>query len=255
MLFSSGGSAGIAITGLLQKMDLCEEEMGGVSIGSLFAFLLKADYIPEEILDLTMRADLDSFFVIDPLSIFDALQGKKLGFDNGERLRTFLNELRIKKRKGEWMRDYPGLRIFACHLVSRKLVEFNSSSNVKVVDALMASMCLPPVFEPISIKGELYVDGALIDGFPIHLMQSKRGVFLKKKQEFQFEKGFLSYMFYLFNIRDEPKEFGKDVIVLECDCDPLDDPATVRKKLLDVGLNSRQISETRRDQRCESQTK
>jgi NTE family protein len=44
---------------------------------------------------------------------------------------------------------------------------FNKKNDVKVVDAVLASMAVPAVFPPREIDGKLYVDGYLSSNLPL----------------------------------------------------------------------------------------
>ena len=236
LLLSSGGVNGIAIVGALQEIKYGWKEVSGVSIGALIAMLIAAGYIIEEIKDVMYKAELGQFFSIDPFTLWQMVQGDRLGIDSGALLRTTLQEMLLKKGKRSF-EDMPGLSVYAVNLRTRELVKFNKENPCNVVDAVMASMCLPPLFEPVRINGDLYVDGAAIDGFPIEDMTGEwTGIYLRRGNEF---KGLLSYLFYVLDIRDKKKDDiitkMTNVITIECSGGALQDIASVRERLFSDG--------------------
>jgi len=239
LLISSGGVNGIAVIGALQGLGMAEWKwkwVGGASIGALIAMLIAAGYIIEEIQDIMYKAELGQFFAIDPFTIWKIVAGDTLGLDSGALLRTKLQEMLFKKGKKSFD-DMPTLNVYAVNLRTRSLVKFNKDNPCDVVDAVMASMCLPPLFEPVLINGDLYVDGAVIDGFPMEDMTGEwTGIYLRRGNEF---KGLLSYLFYVLDIRDKKKDDlimkMKNVITIECSGGALQDIASVRERLFSDG--------------------
>ena len=234
--FSSGGVNGIAFIGALEELEKKRIERGkcmsGVSIGALFALLISAGYLLEEIRELACTVSLSDFFVLDPFNVLQSLGGGRLGFDSGALLRSKLEELLLKKGKGRSFTDFPNLQVYAVNLRTRSLVEFSKANPCDVIDAVMASMCLPPIFEPVRINGDLYIDGAVIDGFPFKETQGWIGLYLRRAQTFK--PDLLSYLFYVLDIRDE-KQLASNVISIDCDGGALQNIHLVRDKLLESG--------------------
>ena len=256
LLLSSGGVNGIAHFGVLEHVKKTFDEFHGVSIGALFAMLLSAGYILEEIRELVLTARLEDFFVLDPMRVLSVLTSSSssgssssgsasLGLDTGALLREKLRDLLFKKGKRTFD-DLPNLYVYAVNLRTRKLVKFCKENPCDLVDALMASMCLPPLFEPVSIGGDLYVDGAVIDGFPQQILEEDDvGIYLRKKGY----NSLLSYLFYILDIRETEKEeqLSKmpNVIIVDCVGSPIQDLSKVRRELIEAGnaAGKRWISE------------
>jgi NTE family protein len=236
LLLSSGGVNGIAHFGVLEHVRKSFDEFHGVSIGALFAMLLSAGYILEEIRELVLTARLEDFFVLDPMRVLSVLTSNTgLGLDTGALLREKLRDLLFKKGKRTFD-DLPTLNVYAVNLRTRKLVKFCKENPCDPVDALMASMCLPPLFEPVPINGDLYVDGAVIDGFPQQILEKDDlGIYLRKKGY----NSMLSYLFYILDIRETEKEEQllemPNVIIVDCVGSPLEDLGKVRRDLIEAG--------------------
>lgn len=237
LLLSSGGVNGIAHFGVLDVLPCQFDEYHGVSIGALFAMLLSAGYILEEIRELVVTARLEDFFVLDPMRIFSVLTASVpvLGLDTGALLRQKLRDLLFKKGKRTFD-DLPNLSVYAVNLRTRSLVKFCKENSCDLIEALMASMCLPPLFEPVSIGGELYVDGAVIDGFPHQILkEGDLGIYLRKTGY----NSLMSYLFYILDIRETEKEEQllkmKNVIIVDCIGSPIQDLSKVRHQLIESG--------------------
>jgi NTE family protein len=68
----------------------------------------------------------------------------------------------LKSEKFEDL-DLP-LYVAAVNLNSGKLVYFHKGS---ILDKIQASAAIPILFEPVKIDGDLYIDGGIMDNFPI----------------------------------------------------------------------------------------
>ena len=62
------------------------------------------------------------------------------------------------------------LYIAATDLKKGSIVYFNKG---KLVDRILASAAIPVLFEPVEIDGDLFVDGGVLDGFPISPLRKK----------------------------------------------------------------------------------
>jgi NTE family protein len=181
-----GGAShrGICYIGALKRL----EELGilkrenikkavGVSIGSfvLFAYIASSnmDSFFEYVLDLDISNFKDILFTSEPI-----------GFVNSEHIRKWI---------ADTVEKYAGSRdVTMSQLFEKTSVEFiigtvqldhglvfishKTMPNMKVADALICSMNIPIVFQPYKVDGLHYVDGGLINNFPIHLLDRNRGL-------------------------------------------------------------------------------
>jgi len=72
-------------------------------------------------------------------------------------------------RMGDFGRnDRPALKIVSANLTRRELHLFSAdrTDTTPVADAVAASICLPVIFRPWSIDGELHVDGGIVSNLP-----------------------------------------------------------------------------------------
>jgi NTE family protein len=159
LVLSGGGVRGFAHLGLLQVLDECgvrPTAISGVSAGAIVGALYAAGHSPKEILRI-MKANSyfgwsnflfkgNGFFSLAPLQ--EALQ-KQIPADSFEALR---------------------IRLFVTvtDLLFNRSMVFSSGSLSK---AVMASSSVPVIFEPVRIGDSLFVDGGLLNNFPLEPLE------------------------------------------------------------------------------------
>ncbi|WP_017729839.1 patatin-like phospholipase family protein [Nafulsella turpanensis] len=151
---SGGGIRCIAHLGIikgLQEEGVMAGEYTGSSAGALAAALLAAGKEPEEILELLLQTQI--FSAIRPAFSFRGLLDveKALSFCLPHLPETF-EELKVP------------LVVAATQVRSGKTTFF-SKGPLKA--AVLASCCLPVIFHPVKVDGELYIDGGLINNLPV----------------------------------------------------------------------------------------
>jgi predicted acylesterase/phospholipase RssA len=242
LLFSGGGTKGVAFSGVLKyylekNIDWGQrrpklKKIGGVSIGSLFALLLVLGYSCNEIAQLAQTLDGTCFVNFDVTRI--VLQNH-VSLDSGVLLHDFLETLIVKKLKCEkltlkQLHEKTGIEllVFVTHLDSGSL-EIAEDSNY-VIDALKASMSLPPLFPPQRLlrnnEQHYFADGGIVNNFPLYAMPTTTLGFNLIQRRFQMHdilaspKPFLSYLASALEIavRSSPPspEESKRTINIEC---------------------------------------
>jgi predicted acylesterase/phospholipase RssA len=191
LALSGGGARGIAHVGLLQRI---EEEgypvtsLTGTSIGALVGALYAVGYSPREIEALFTRVDLERAF----LDTLRRLPGETLD----EQEQRSASPLSLDWDTGGWrltqgvsgvhvQRTLEGLFMRATHFSQGRFDAFRVPLRVvatnlqtgegrafasgELVEAVRASMAVPGGFKPVSIQGEPWVDGALVENLPVGL--------------------------------------------------------------------------------------
>jgi NTE family protein len=191
LVLSGGGARGLAHLGVLQAFDELEipiHHISGVSAGALVGALYAAGNPPYEILKSLMKIRINRFF--------RPLIGQKglLNLENiGKILRKYLQD------------DFQSLKIplhvATTDLQNSQLVYF---SNGPLIQPLLASCSIPVLFKPIKINNQLYVDGGVLNNFPIEPLQSTChkiiGVHVNPFQEFREIKGIRSVVEHSFHL-------------------------------------------------------
>lgn len=188
MLLSGGGTKGVAFAGALLELKQSKgidwgqrcpplKRAGGVSIGSFFALLIVLGYSVSEIVDLAFRMNGFTMIQLDPSRI---VLEKHVSLDSGQTMQDFLEGIIRRKLPdaSEHMtlaelRTRTGMElvVFATNL-DRAELEIVKDSN-PVLQALRASMALPPLLPPIVLMNDMpyyYADGGILCNFPIHHM-------------------------------------------------------------------------------------
>lgn len=151
---SGGGARGIAHLGFLQvleELDFRPDKILGVSAGSIIGTMYAAGYKPLEILEIVEKTNFFRF-----LRPAFSLQGLL----NIERLEPIYLEY-IPHNSFEKLKT-PTI-IMATDLDEGKPVFFSEGNLIKPV---MASSCIPVVFNPIRYQGKTLVDGGVINNMP-----------------------------------------------------------------------------------------
>ena len=175
LFFSGGGIRGLAHLGIadeLQNKTIIDfsqiSHLTGTSIGALMAILLSL-YTPRELIVVFLNMSLNK--ILD-LSIFNLDQW---GLDSGKITRLFVQTLIFGKTK---LFDPTFSELFASNGKTVQIVTTNLSKkievcfshtktpHIKVCDAVLASMSLPFLFKPVTIQGDLYTDGSVINNYP-----------------------------------------------------------------------------------------
>lgn len=194
IVFSGGGTRGIAFAGALEILRKEEnidwglrcpllKNVCGCSIGALLALLVCLEFSANEIADLLMNTSFHQLVNLDPMQILKVATAGLLGLDNGLTLQQFLCKQIVRKTTLDmhsallltfedlYKTKKMNLVVIATDLDAKQLVTFSAelTPKVSVVEAVRASMALPPLFEPVVIDGKLLSDGGLIENFPMHL--------------------------------------------------------------------------------------
>ncbi len=155
IVLSGGGARAIAHLGALQAL----EELGvnisslsGTSAGAIAATLYAAGNKPMEIMEIFKES---SYFGLSHLLL------NKAGIFDLDALRQLLEKY-IPSRNFE---DLPvTVFVAATDLCANRSVIFNSGS---IIDAVLASSCVPFIFEPVQFQGRQWVDGGILNNFPV----------------------------------------------------------------------------------------
>ncbi|TAE75926.1 MAG: hypothetical protein EAZ85_01235 [Bacteroidetes bacterium] len=165
---SGGGTRGIAHIGVLHALEELKIKinvLAGVSSGAIVGVLYSAGYSPERILHLLME--------YPKISIFQPSWTKSLGFFELKSLEKFIKTYVPTN-------DFSDLKIpitiSAIDLEQGEEVYF---SEGEIAKPLIASCCVPILFNPIKHQNRLLVDGGLLNGLitkPLENCDKKIGV-------------------------------------------------------------------------------
>lgn len=195
LVFEGGGVKGIAYVGSLQAL---EEKgilqnvarVGGASAGAITAILVGLNYSVREVNDILRRLDFNSFqddshfFPVDAVRLFN-----KYGWYKGDAFRKWIGDI-IKEKTGNseaTFKDAQGLKnargfrdlyFVGTNLSTRfeELFSFELTPDLPIADAVRISMSIPLFFASQRRNNDIYVDGGVLDNYPVKLFDSKKFV-------------------------------------------------------------------------------
>jgi NTE family protein len=193
-MFSGGAMKGIAYIGALKALDelhksgvidLNIKKIYAVSIGSMFAFLYALGYTYTELQNEVIWKDFNNLKNIK----FDNFI-KKYGLDSGKEIIGWIETLVIKKGYskditfGELYEQCGiDLQIFATNLNKYEQIAFNriDHKTMKITKAIRMSIGIPLIFAIEKYRGDIYVDGGIINNYPIKTLKHDLDTFLGLK--------------------------------------------------------------------------
>lgn len=161
LTLSGGGARGLGHIGVIKAL----EEFGiqptiisGTSAGALIGAFYAAGYSSDTIIKISKKTD---FF-----SIKHILFGKA-GVLNMRAFETLIEEHIPGNDFGSLKKT---LYVTATDIVNGKTVYFSTGTLSK---AVTASACIPMVYEPIKHNNTYFLDGGLMDNFPVGIIRDK----------------------------------------------------------------------------------
>jgi NTE family protein len=154
LALSGGGARGIAHLGVLQAFDefgIAISAISGTSAGAIGGALYANGYKPAEILEIIISTNF--FKLIRPaisktgilkMSPASSIYRKYLAHNSFEQLKI-------------------PFYAAATHLGRGETVIFREGDLIR---AIMASSCIPVIFDPVKIDGEYYIDGGVLNNMP-----------------------------------------------------------------------------------------
>lgn len=155
IVLSGGGIRGIAHLGVLKAFinaGIQFSHISGTSAGAIAGAFYAAGIDPEEGLNIFIKTKLLRFVrpAVGALGLINIEHTADL-------LKPYFPVDKIEELK------IP-LTIAATNFSEGKLVYFNKGPLIR---AIQASSCIPGIFKPIMIEGQMYVDGGILNNFPV----------------------------------------------------------------------------------------
>jgi NTE family protein len=180
LVFSGGGVKGISFGGALKKLVQLEsqgnltlqlKDIMGVSIGSIVGLLFLIGYTPQEIEQCIV--DLE----IKHLKNVQLHNMMHYGLDTGARILTWIKDM-LKQKDIDpsitmlslFEKTGVNFRVVATNLDKRCQVIFDKYTypEIQVLQAIRMSISIPFVFTKTRFNDEVYVDGCVLDNYPLH---------------------------------------------------------------------------------------
>ncbi len=196
LVFEGGGVKGIAYVGamqVLQRKGILQDiqRIGGTSAGAINAVLAGLNYSPADTKQILMKLNFNKFlddswgFVRDSNRVIT-----DYGWYKGDYFRRWIGEI-IKRKTGNSectfadvhaMKKTKGFRemyLVGANLSTRfsEVFSFEHTPRMCIADAVRISMSIPLFFaSKRSARGDVYVDGGVIDNYPVKLFDREKYV-------------------------------------------------------------------------------
>jgi NTE family protein len=187
LIFEGGGVKGVAFggaLGVLSKRGILDNivRVGGTSAGAITATMVAlgydADYIRDEMLNLNFNQFKDGSFLGDVKRLFE-----KYGWYKGDAFLKFI-EGQIARQTGNpdttfndlHGKGFKDLYVIGTDLTTRQYQVFSheSKGETRVADAVRISMSIPLFFASRKFENNVFVDGGVLNNYPITLFDDPR---------------------------------------------------------------------------------
>ena len=161
IVLSGGGTRGLAHVGVLRALEehgIRPDRVEGTSSGALVGALYAAGYSAPEMLEFFEQKNP---FRLSKLAI------NKPGIIDSDKVTSDFEETFPDNAFEALSRP---LRIVATEILSGKSVVFDSGP---LIPAILASCAVPMVFTPVEIDGRWFSDGAIVNNFPVELLEGQ----------------------------------------------------------------------------------
>jgi predicted acylesterase/phospholipase RssA len=259
LVLSAGDIKGISHLGVmkaLEDLNILKDiyTIAGSSMGSIIGLLYVIGYTIDELYNFILLFDMQKMQSFEPINFLH-----KYGLDNGDKLKILLIKLMKKKNIDdnitfEQLYKQTGINFIVTTtcLNKKKAVYFNHKEhpNMEVLLSVLMSSCVPIYFTPLLFEKNMYIDGAVLDAYPISLFKDNLdetiGVFIKCSSNENNINNFEDYLFSLCEAINEGINknaltgFEKYTITIELNnihSLKFDITSDIKKQIYDEGYN------------------
>jgi hypothetical protein len=213
LCISGGSQKGLSYVGALKYLEEIKiidfkklKKLIGVSIGSYIASSVLIGYTLDELLEHVMDTDIPSFMDI-------SVKNSGVAILKGEKIRKWVHETIEKKCNVDItmleLYNMTGIEFIVattCLEDGIVYIDYKNRPNMKLRDVIICSINVPFVFPPYIVKDEngidkTYIDGGLIDNFPMHLLGHRAiGITSEKNKKTDIGDHIFSYIKSLYDI-------------------------------------------------------
>ena len=163
---SGGGVRGIAHLGVLRAMDeagISPSAISGSSAGAIAGVMYAKGFAPDEILEIIIQTNYFKF-------IWPSVSWKGI---------LKMDHITPLYEKYLEVNDFSSLRIpMTMAATDLHLGQTAYFSSGEIIRPLMASSCIPGMFEPILLDGRYYIDGGVLNNMPVEPLQDSCDVII-----------------------------------------------------------------------------
>lgn len=161
LVLSGGGARGIVHLGIIKALEefgIKPDIISGTSAGAIAGAFLAAGYTVNEILDIVKKGHFFSFsnIALSKAGIFSMKRFEQIYMQYFEN--NSFEDLHLP------------LIITSTDILRSEVAYFTKGNLAK---SIMASSCIPLVFQPVEYNNTLYVDGGVLNNFPTEPLEGK----------------------------------------------------------------------------------
>ena len=254
LVLSGGGLRGYSYISLIKIIDedpdnFQLERIAGTSVGAIFATLIAIGISYDEVCQKTINRDIGDFQNVKLDNIIKYME--RFGIDDGRFFSEFVGYFMVKKFSNPditfqelYQKTKIELYITGTSVTQGEPVYFSHLTfpDMSVLLAIRISISIPFYFIPIYYEKNLYVDGGVIDNFPIQLfkdnMEDTLGIFLLNNKITKHNiESFEDYAYSIFFATTGKRDIKKVEQYK---------PFCVSISLTDVGIYSKSLSQETR---------
>lgn len=184
LVLSGGGIKGISHIGALKRLEEKNllilnklEGIAGTSVGALLGMLIVLGYTIDEIWDFVYNLDMSNLLKPDFLIFFT-----KYGIDTGQIIYDLIEDILVKKTGTKHINFHDlyeltkiDFTVVGACLTTKDVVYYSHTHTpyFKVSTAIRISISVPGLFIPVTIGKNVYLDGAMINNYPMDIYQDK----------------------------------------------------------------------------------
>lgn len=212
LALSGGGVRGVAHAGVikaLQEHDIDINQIAGTSAGALVGALYAKGIDMKEIFNFFEKSNL-----FDPRK----LAFKQAGFINSS---VFIDHLASYIPENSFDSLEIPLTVTATDLNAGKLKIFKAG---ELYLPILASAAFPGIFTPVEMEGNIYVDGGVLNNFPVNLLEDcdlKIGSYVNKvdlaKQKFKHSYDVAGRAYTINQYQQDKVKFSECDLLIEPD--------------------------------------
>ena len=209
IVLSGGGIKGIPILGSLKYLNETNrlnniKQYAGSSIGAIIAALIIIGYEIEEIIQIILDFDLNKIIDLDINNIIinkSLLKGKyfkkKLFNVIDKKINPHITLLQLYKKTN--INFF--ITVVCLNKINVEYINYENYPNLPLITALYMTSAIPLIFPNVHYNNNIYVDGGLIDNFPIHLFPQEETIGISTSlNELNPEKNILDYIYTILFI-------------------------------------------------------
>jgi NTE family protein len=182
IVFSGGGVKGFVYIGIIKYFEEINilndiDTFIGTSIGGYFSVLLSIGYNYKEIYNFIKLFDFTTSTSIDIINFF-----KNFAIDNCDNFEYIFKKIVEKKNID------PNISLIELYKKTKKkivvvttcintkkaeYISYETYPDMPLIIAVRMTTCVPLLFPPIKYNDKLYIDGGIVNNFPINYVKDK----------------------------------------------------------------------------------